>query len=68
MNITVNEAGRRGGLILAKNRGRQYFVEIGKKGQQAMRARYPNMSREWGKLGGRPKKPTLKQFMGDESK
>ena len=59
MAITVNEAGRRGGLTVLGNRGRGHFVKIGRKGQSAMRRKYPGMAREWGKMGGRPRKPKL---------
>jgi general stress protein YciG len=59
MSMTVSEAGRRGGLALLREKGRPYFVEIGKKGQAALRAHYPNMAREWGKKGGRPRRPKL---------
>ena len=68
MSITVNEAGRRGGVTVFRDRGCQFFVEIGKKGQRVMRARYPNMASQWGKLGGRPKKPKLDEITGNESK
>ena len=68
MSITVNEAGHRGGLTVLRDRGREFFVEIGRKGQRTMRAQYPNRAQEWGKLGGRPKKPRLKEIMGGESK
>lgn len=68
MGITVNEAGRRGGLALLRNRGRDFFVQIGKKGQQSMRQKYPDMARKWGKLGGRPRKPNLNEINGGESK
>jgi general stress protein YciG len=57
--ITVVEAGRRGGLRVLRQRGREYFVLIGRKGQEAMRANYPNMASAWGKKGGRPKKLKL---------
>jgi general stress protein YciG len=57
--ITVQEAGRRGGLSVLANRGREHFVAIGKKGQEALRERYPNMAKEWGKRGGRPRKHNL---------
>lgn len=57
--LTVKEAGRRGGLALLNKMGISYFVEIGKKGQQALRARYPNMASAWGKKGGRPRKNNL---------
>jgi len=67
-NPTVQEAGRLGGLKLFHNRGRAYFVEIGKRGQRAMRRKYPGMAAEWGKLGGRPKKPNLGEIMGESKK
>lgn len=65
MGISVAEAGRRGGLAVLRNRGTPFFREIGKKGQRAMRERYPHMAREWGKLGGRPKKASLEKYGGD---
>ena len=55
----VREAGRLGGLTVFRTRGKAFFTEIGKLGQAAMRQKYPNMAREWGKLGGRPKKRSL---------
>jgi hypothetical protein len=66
--MTVNEAGHRGGLAVLHRRGPDFFVYIGKKGQVAMRAKYPNKAREWGKLGGRPKKPGLYLVMGEKGK
>jgi len=59
MGITVNEAGRRGGLRTLHKHGTVFFARIGQKGQEVMRARYPGRAREWGKLGGRPRKPHL---------
>ena len=67
-HATVQEAGRLGGLKLFSNRGRAYFVEIGRRGQRAMRRKYPGMAAEWGKLGGRPKKPNLGEIMGESKK
>ena len=58
-NISVNEAGRRGGLALLGKRGRQHFVEIGRKGQERLRKRYPGMATAWGKKGGRPRKNNI---------
>lgn len=66
MPMSVVEAGRRGGLTVLANRGRQFYVEIGRKGQKAMRAKYPNRASEWGSRGGRPRKPSL-YSMGRES-
>lgn len=62
MIITVSQAGRRGGLSCLRNRGRVFFAEIGVRGQQAMRDKYPGMAHEWGKMGGRPKKPNLNEM------
>ncbi len=68
MSLTVAEAGRRGGLKVLQIRGRDHFAEIGKKGQLVMRQRYPGMAAQWGKRGGRPRKPTLAQYMGEARK
>ena len=62
---TVQEAGRLGGLRLLGDRGMEYFAEIGRRGQRAMRQKYPGMAAQWGKLGGRPKKPNLDEIMGE---
>jgi hypothetical protein len=66
--ITVHEAGKRGGLSCLRNRGRGFFSEIGKTGQRAMRQKYPGMAREWGKRGGRPRKRSLADIMGEAKK
>ena len=68
MSITVAEAGRKGGLTVLNRRGRAFYSKIGKKGQHAMRQKYPSMASEWGKLGGRPKKLTLNQILGEKGK
>jgi SRSO17 transposase len=67
MAITVSEAGRRGGLSVLTRYGRGYFVQLGRRGQLAMRKRHPHMAKAWGKRGGRPKKPRLEE-MGQEGK
>jgi len=54
--ITVAEAGRKGGLSLLSRRGTKHFAEIGRKGQEVMKKRYPGMASTWGKKGGRPRK------------
>jgi len=46
-------------LALLSKRGKKHFVEIGKKGQEEMKKRYPSMASEWGKKGGRPRKNNL---------
>ena len=66
--LNVREAGRKGGQTVFRNRGREFYRQIGAKGQKEMRARYPDMASQWGKLGGRPRKPSLNQVMGENSK
>jgi len=68
MSLTVAEAGKLGGLKLLRTRGHDYFVAIGRKGQAAMRRRHPGMAAEWGRTGGRPKKPALQEIMGEARK
>lgn len=58
-SLSVQEAGRLGGLAVLRNHGKAHFSEIGKMGQAEMRRKYPNKASEWGKLGGRPTKPNL---------
>ena len=68
MSLTVAQAGKRGGLKLLQTRGHNHFVVIGRKGQAAMRQKYPGMAGRWGKLGGRPRKPILDSIVGEKSK
>jgi general stress protein YciG len=63
---SVNEAGRKGGQTVLRNRGREFYSRIGAKGQQKMRARHPNMASQWGKLGGRPRKLSLSDMGKDK--
>jgi len=63
MAMTVYEAGKKGGLACLRNQGTRFFSEIGKRGQQETRRRYPEMAARWGRLGGRPRKLTLRQIM-----
>jgi len=68
LSITVAQAGRIGGLKLLQTRGREHFVWIGRKGQKVMRQKYPGMATKRGTLGGRPKKRTLSEIVGEKSK
>jgi hypothetical protein len=54
--MSVVEAGRKGGLAVLRKKGYEYFRQIGKNGQRATRRKHPGMAREWGRLGGRPRK------------
>jgi hypothetical protein len=64
--LTVGEAGRLGGLSVLLKHGKSHFVEIGQKGQKAMRAKYPGKASVWGKQGGRPRKYNLDSNMGEQ--
>lgn len=66
MMLTVQQAGKIGGLTTSKKMGREFYVHIGRKGQEAVRRKYPNMARIWGRMGGRPRRPTLAEIMGEE--
>jgi len=57
--MTIKEAGRKGGLALLSRRGKKHFAEIGKKGQEVIKKRYPGMASAWGKKGGRPRKNNI---------
>lgn len=61
-------AGQRGGLATLRRYGISYFSELGKKGQKTLRQRYPGMARDWGRMGGRPRKPSLEEVEGDGEK
>jgi hypothetical protein len=55
-SLTVGEAGSLGGKAVLVKRGLNFFSDIGKNGQKAMRAKYPGKAAEWGRMGGRPRK------------
>ena len=57
--ISAREAGRRGGNSTLQNQGREFFSRIGKKGGKKTSKLYRNMLKEFGKKGGRPKRPSL---------
>lgn len=59
VEITVVQAGQLGGQSTFRKYGREFFVKIGARGQEAMRHKYPGMASEWGRKGGRPRKPKL---------
>lgn len=55
--ITVTEAGKRGGLTTKAQYGINHFRLAGSKGQAIFASRYTiNDRRRWGALGGRPRK------------
>jgi hypothetical protein len=72
MSENVSEAGRllgrKGGLTVLQKYGREHFVQIGRRGQLALRQRYPGMASKWGARGGRPRKLELHRVGGEAKK
>jgi general stress protein YciG len=64
--MTVQEAGRRGGQATLQNQGVKHFKEIGHKGGKRTATLYRNLLSEFGKKGGRPRRPALDESMGEE--
>jgi general stress protein YciG len=67
-SITVREAGRRGGQTTLKNQGNDFFRRIGKKGGKRTAELYRDLLSEFGKKGGRPRRPTLSEYMEEEDR
>jgi general stress protein YciG len=64
--ITVREAGARGGRTTLERRGREFLREIAKKGGRRTAELYHDLLAEFGKRGGRPRRPTLNKSEGEE--
>ena len=67
MDISVKEAGQRGGLTNLRKFGREYFVRIGKIGGLRTKLLHGEHYKEWGGKGGRPRKLNLNE-MGQDGK
>lgn len=65
--ITVAEAGRRGGKSTLERRGIEFLREIAKKGGEVTKSRYAHLFSEFGRRGGRPRRPNLENSVGEES-
>jgi general stress protein YciG len=63
--ITVAEAGRRGGSITRDRYGRDFYQKIGAEGGRRTAELYADLLKEFGKRGGRPRRPTLDESMGE---
>ena len=64
--VTVQEAGRRGGRATLENQGAGFFRKIGKKGGERTKELYGEVLADFGKRGGRPKRPGLEKSSGEE--
>lgn len=65
--ITVAEAGRRGGIMTRDRHGVEFLRKIAQKGGRATATRYHDLLSEFGKRGGRPRRPALDERMGEET-
>lgn len=64
--ITAAEAGRRGGYATLENQGLDFFRRIGKKGGQRTAELYRELLAEFGRRGGRPRRPSLNEYQGEK--
>jgi len=58
-SMSVKEAGRRGGKATLQRYGMDFYREIGKKGGKRTSELYRELLKEFGKKGGRPRRPSL---------
>ena len=65
--ITVRDAGRRGGRTTLEKHGAEFFKKIGKIGGERTAQLHCDLMREYGKKGGRPRRPALDAYMGEET-
>lgn len=66
--LTVAEAGRRGGRATLENQGIDFFKRIGKKGGERTKELYGELLNEFGRKGGRPKRPPLDESAGEKNR
>lgn len=65
--LTVAEAGRRGGHATLANQGVDFFRKIGKKGGRRTAELYAHLLAEFGRKGGRPRRPSLAEQPGENT-
>lgn len=66
--ITVREAGRRGGhATRTRFQGTDFYRRIGAMGGKRQKELYHDLLAEFGRMGGRPRRPSLEDSMGGES-
>ena len=63
--ISVSEAGQRGGKATLRNQGPDFFKNIGKRGGKRTAKLYGHLMRERGKRGGRPRRPRFNKGLGE---
>lgn len=63
-SLSVKEAGAKGGRRTLELHGKRFLRQIGAKGGQRTAELYAELLSEFGKKGGRPKRPTLDGSVG----
>jgi len=66
--LTVSEAGRRGGTTTRDRHGVAFLRKIAQKGGKVTATRYRDLLSDFGKRGGRPRRPTLNMGEGDHNR
>ena len=64
--ISVQEAGRRGGCATRDRRGIEVLRKIAKRGGETTKKRYAHLFSEFGRRGGRPRRPALSESVGEK--
>lgn len=59
MSVSVQEAGRKGGISTRNKHGLAFLRQIGQRGGCTTAERYKDKLSYWGKMGGRPQKTNL---------
>jgi len=62
----VRDAGARGGRATLERHGVEFYRAIGRKGGHHTRELYAALLRDYGRRGGRPRRPLLDQNVGEE--
>jgi general stress protein YciG len=66
--MTVREAGTRGGRATLEKYGKDYYSRIGRKGGERTAQLYREFLSEFGKKGGRPRRPNLSEYREEEDR
>ena len=64
--LTVQEAGARGGHSTFTRYGRRFYVTIGRQGGRQTATLYRGLLKQFGKHGGRPRRPSFEENVGKE--
>jgi len=59
IEISVREAGRRGGNSTLNRKGIEFYRRIGRKGGQRTAELYAEVLKYFGSMGGRPRRPNV---------